>query len=143
LASTAGTQAAKRCPVTPPGGQVPAADGFNYGNGVLATVLWPNGRLVAGRLPDGSSYAEIRPDGSIKAKLGWWREVEGRLRVTGRRLDAAARPLRARVPGGYDATGFQPTSVTFPTTGCWRVRGRVGKARLTFVVLVRKRNRFD
>jgi len=29
--------------------------------------------------------------------------------------------------------------VTFPTRGCWKVIGRVGDARLTFVVRVVKR----
>jgi hypothetical protein len=133
-------QAAQPCPVTSPGSKVPATSGdFNYGNGSLAVLLWPKGRLVAGRLPDGSSYAETRPDGSIVAKLGWWRAVEGQLTIEGERLDASAPPLRADVPDGYGPTGFQPTGLSFPTEGCWKVLGRVGGARLTFVVLVRKR----
>ena len=41
------------------------------------------------------------------------------------------------LPAG--ATGFQATGVTFPTTGCWKVEGRVGDARLAFVVSVRRR----
>jgi hypothetical protein len=107
----------------------------------LAVVLWPKGRLLAGRLPDGSSYAEIEPDGSISAKLGWWRATEGPLTVEGERLDGAAPPLKADVPDGYGPTGFQPTGITFPTEGCWKVEGSVGGARLAFVVLVRKRQR--
>jgi hypothetical protein len=127
--------------VTLPGGPTPAgAEGFNYGNGALATSLWPKGRLVAGRLPDGGYYAEIDPDdGSIHAKLGWWRGRQGRLRIDGRRLGRPARRLRASVPSGYGLSGFQPSGVVFPTTGCWRVRGRVGDASLTFVVRVTKR----
>jgi hypothetical protein len=77
-------------------------------------------------------------DRSIEAKLGWWRGEEGVLAVAGERLDAAAPPLRAHVPAGYGPSGFQPTGLTFPATGCWRVTGRVGHARLEFVVRVRK-----
>jgi hypothetical protein len=55
-----------------------------------------------------------------------------------RRLDAEAPPLRAHVPDGYGALGFQPTGLTFPTVGCWRVTGRVRPASLTFVVKVVK-----
>ena len=126
------------CPVTLPGGDVPADD-FNYGNGSIGVALWPEGRLVAGELPDGSAWAEIAPDGSITAKLGWFRAVEGRLSIRGERLDTSASPLRADVPGGYGPSGFQPTGLTFPTPGCWRVTGSVGGASLTFVVRVVKR----
>jgi hypothetical protein len=133
----AAARAAGGCPVTAPDGAAPK--GFDYGDDALAVVLWPRGRLVAGRLPDGSSYAEIKRDGSIVAKLGWWRGVGGKLAVTGERLDRPAPALGAFVPDGYGATGFQATGVTFPTTGCWKVEGRVGDARLTFVVSVRRR----
>jgi hypothetical protein len=131
--------AAAPCPVTRPGGTVPAAEGFDYGNRFLAVALWPRGTLVAGPLPDGGSYAKIGPDGSIAAKLGWWRAGEGSLTIEGERLDAQAPPLRADVPAGYGPTGFQPTRLTFPTQGCWKLAGSVGRARLTFVVLVRTR----
>lgn len=129
--------------MTPPNRSVPpgaglTAAGFNYGNAYLRAELWPHGRLVAGPLPGGASWATIRPDGSIDAKLGWWRGVLGKLAIRGRRLDATAPPLRADVPEGYEATGFQPTGITFPTVGCWKVVGRVELASLTFVVKVTK-----
>ena len=38
----------------------------------------------------------------------------------------------------YGDTGFIPSTVTFPTTGCWRVVGKQGGASLTFVVKVAK-----
>jgi hypothetical protein len=137
--SVPASKAAGHCPVTAPGGKVPlGSNGFNYGNGSLGVTLWPKGKLVAGRLPDGSSYAETRSDGSIQAKLGWWRAVEGQLRIEGKRLDAPAPPLRAYIPDGYGPTGFQATGLTFPAQGCWKVAGSLGRARLTFVVLVRK-----
>jgi len=128
------------CPVTVPGGELPLPEpDFNYGDRSLAASIWPEGRLVAGTLPDGSAWAEINADGSIYAKLGWWRGVQVRLSIEGERLDAPAPPLRAHVPEGYGPSGFQATGLTFPTTGCWRVRGRVADASLTFVVRVRKR----
>jgi hypothetical protein len=137
-APAAQTRLTGPCPVTLPGGDVPA-DGFNYGNGSIGVALWPKGRLVAGELPDGSAWAEIAPDGSIRAKLGWFRAVEGRLSIRGERLDASAPRLRPDVPDGYGPSGFQPTALTFPTAGCWRVTGSIGGASLTFVVRVVKR----
>jgi hypothetical protein len=117
----------------------PSAAGFNYGGAGLRVQLgWPKGTLAAGILPDGGSRATVEADGSIHTKLGWWRGVPGRLRITGRRLDAAAPPLGAHVPSGYGRKGFQPTGLVFPTVGCWRVVGQVGDARLTFVVKVTK-----
>jgi hypothetical protein len=140
-ASAAGVEArAAKAQCTP---TVPArahgAHGFNYGNAGLRVQLgWPKGRLPAGILPDGGSYATVTANGSIHTKVGWWRGVPGRLRISGKRLDGMAPPLEASVPPGYGPRGFQPTGLVFPTTGCWRVEGRVGAARLTFVVRVTK-----
>jgi hypothetical protein len=121
---------------TRPPSSVPRS--FEYGNGTIAVSLNPsNGRLVAGRLPGGGSMATINDDGSIDAKVGWWRAGGGRIRITGRRLDAHAAPLKAHIPGGYGG-GFQATGLTYATTGCWRVTGRYGRAQLTFTVLVTK-----
>jgi hypothetical protein len=116
----------------------PATPSFNYGNAVIRVALVPrNGRLVAGRLAGGGQRATINEDGSIDAKFGWWRAGSGRIHISGRRLDAAATPLRAHVPAGY-GRGFQATGLTFPTTGCWRVTGRYAGASLAFTMLVTK-----
>lgn len=128
------------CSVTRP--QAPldsgASSAINYRNRGLGVVLWPRGHLVAGQLIGGGSYATINEDGSIYAKQGWWRWADGRLRVSGGRVDASAPPLRVRVPDGYESDGFQPVGLTFPTTGCWQIVGRVGEASLTYVVRVTK-----
>ena len=92
--------------------------------------------LPAGVLPDGGSFAGVNPDGSIRAKQGWWRGAAGTLVITGRRLDAQAPPLRADIPSGYGHRGFVPAALTFSTPGCWKVTGKVGGARLTYVVRV-------
>ena len=138
-----GTAAAKAsCPVTIPGLMRPvqpnvlSAGRFNYGNRSLRVALWPKGKLVAGPLADGGSWANINADGSVDAKLGWWRIASGKLRLAGRRLDAPTRPMHAHIPAGYGARGFQPSGLSFPTMGCWRVGASLGPATLVFVVLI-------
>jgi hypothetical protein len=122
------------------------AAGFNYGNKRLrAQLYWPDGTLRAGLLPGGGSMATINRNGSISVKLGWWVRDLSKLVIRGRRLDRPGAPLSASIPAGYGPTyslgsslGFQPTSLTFPTGGCWRVVGQAGPASLTFVVRVIK-----
>lgn len=130
------------CPVTMPrelpaltGAQPPQSPGSffgresAFGNG----LLWVGGLGPEGRIP---AQRFIEPDGSISWKYGWWRATSGKLRVTGRRLDAAAPPLSATIPDGYGDSGFQSSGVRFPTRGCWQVTGRVGDVSLTFVTAV-------
>lgn len=98
--------------------------------------LWPEGTVVF--RPGGPG--EILPDGSLSMKFGWTRGegLRGKLKIHGRRLDAPAPPLRARIPDGYGDTGFQATALIFPTEGCWEVTGEVGETSLTFVTRVVK-----
>ena len=127
--------AAAACAVTIPAGHADVAKGFNYGNATIAVYLPKNGAVVGGRLASGGMQATLNPDGSISAKIGWWRAGTGRPRISGRRVDGAAPPLRAHVPAGY-GRGFQATGLTFPTPGCWRVIGRYAGAQLAFTVRV-------
>ncbi len=125
------------CPVTKPNGNTPPRErpgGRHHGGDGLWTVLWPDGTVVF--RPGGSGF--VQEDGSLSMKFPWWRGREGQLRIEGRRLDGSAPPLRARIPNGYGATGFQATALIFPTPGCWEVTGRVEEANLTFVTLVVK-----
>lgn len=135
-----GRLAEPSCPVTTPNGSTPEGQsGFNHGNGVLwVNLWWPSGEILAGTAPDGSIAATIQPDGSIYAKIGWWRGISGRLSIEGSRIDGYSRPLRAEVSDGYGPHGFQPSGLTFPAEGCWRITGRLADASLTFVVRVRK-----
>jgi hypothetical protein len=131
---------AERCPVTPPGHTGPPGArqalfgwGAAYGNGKLwVGGLWPHGVIEAGP-------GFVDRHGRVGMKFGWWREVPGRLRITGQRLDASAPRLLVDVPTGYGATGFQSSGVTFPTEGCWEVMGEVGQTTLSFVTFVIKK----
>jgi hypothetical protein len=120
---------APTCPVT-----LPPPDGGRYGNDALQTGLWPEGKVI---FKPGGPGGELA-DGSLHMKFWWWRLRSGRLTFEGRRLDASAPPLRARVPDGYGPTGFQATSLIFPTPGCWEVTGRLREDSLTFITLVVK-----
>jgi hypothetical protein len=119
------------CSVTLPNGDNPPGQTsrFSYGNGRLWVELYPRGVI---RTRNGTP----RPDGSLAVKFPWTRGVRGRLVITGRRLDAAAPPLRSWVPTGYGRTGFQSSAVIFPTEGCWEVTGRAGVIELTIVARV-------
>jgi hypothetical protein len=129
------------CAVTLPGsaGEPPFdkaslfGGGSSYGNAAMwVGGLWPGGVLAA-------EPAFVEPDGSVRVKLGWYRIVPGTLSISGRRLDAAAPPLRSQVPQGYGDSGFQSSGVAFPTEGCWEVTGKAGTGSpLTFVVYVLK-----
>jgi hypothetical protein len=132
---------ARRCPVTI-GRPVPRTLwwrdllfgwGRAYGNGSLwVGGLWPNGVVIMTR-------GDVGPDGRLGMKFGWYRLTSGYLRITGRRLDAPAPPASGLTfPGGYGLTGFNASGVIFPTEGCWRVTGRVGRVTLTFVTFVIK-----
>lgn len=130
-----GMHGSNNCPVTIPNGNAPPgqqADSYSYGNGALRTWLWPNGTVV---FSPGGPGLQLQ-DGSLQMKLPWWRGVRGALKITGRRIDGDAPPLRAHIPSGYSDVGFQATSIIFSTPGCWEVTGSVGDASLTFITRV-------
>jgi hypothetical protein len=138
----------RSCRVTRPNGNSPKAGNpprkltsWNHGNGSLWIALWWPPRGILAGIGPGGTEATIEADGSIRAKVGWYRGANGKLTIGGRRLDGTARRLQADVPDGYGLRGFQSTALIFPTVGCWRVTGAVGRARLTFVVRVAKRRR--
>lgn len=129
--------ACQPCPTTIPNGRTPPGEHpspNHHGNGALWTVLWPDG--VVEFRPGGPGF--ILSDGSLSMKFPWWRGVQGKLSIQGRRLDALAPPLRAEITNGYGDIGFQATSIIFPTEGCWEITGKVGDASLTFVTRVVK-----
>jgi hypothetical protein len=120
---------------------VPARPSFNFGNRGVAVALPPRATFAA--VPAGTpggANAVIQKDGSIRTKLGWW-AARGTLRVSGRRLDRPAPPLRADV-GGVSSTAsgpFIPSLLYFSSTGCWKVTATAGGARLQAIVRVVRR----
>jgi hypothetical protein len=133
------TAGPRRCPVTIANGNGPPGEGSSpnyHGNGALWTALPPGG-IDKGGAPE--------PDGSISQKYPWWTVgTTGELTIQGRRVDASAPPLRARINGGVPETpfakvaggSFWSSGIWFPTEGCWQVTGRVGPTSLTFVVFM-------
>jgi hypothetical protein len=139
-ALTNGVQPA--CAVTLPNGSQPPVK--NFGGTVTYSPNYTGLRdaPVKGAHGNGKLWTVLPPDGTVVFRLGgaekfpWWRRVRGKLSIQGRRLDASAPPLRARIPEGYGDTGFQSTALIFPTEGCWEVTGKAGEASLTFVTKV-------
>lgn len=117
-----------------PDSPVPGRGSDYYGNDSIAIGVGSEGLTITFQ-PGGSGF--VLPDGSLQWKFLW---AKARLPMTieGRRLDASAPPLRSRVNHEFDDDRFQPSSLVFPTPGCWEVTSRVGQSTLTFVIKVVK-----
>jgi hypothetical protein len=115
------------CPITFPQGGI-------QGNEALTAVLPRGGKFVFA--PGGAGFVDR--DGALGIKFAFDRLIAGQLSVGGRRLDGDAGRARAHMSNGYGDIGFQPVYLVFPTPGCWEITGRVGEAKLTFVLLVEK-----
>jgi hypothetical protein len=117
---------------------MPVDSSGSYGNEKLSVGgLWRNGTITF--RPGGPGF--VTSDGALGMKFGWTRGIAGRLRVTGRRVDGDARPLRLHAPDGYGTIGFQASYLIFPTPGCWEVTAQLGDhqdSRLTFITKVVK-----
>jgi hypothetical protein len=68
-------------------------------------------------------------------KVLWVRPAGTELTIKGDRIDGLSARLTAQIPCCY-RFGFQATTVTFPTAGCWRVTATAGEHTLTFVTSV-------
>jgi len=132
-----------RCEVTAPNGVVAGLaerrEG-SYGNSGLSVGpfgLWPDGTVTF--RPGGAGF--VTRDGALGMKFGWTRGVQGKLKVTGHRLDGLAPPLRFSASDGYGNIGFQASYLIFPTPGCWEVIAQVDEredSSLTFVTKIVK-----
>jgi len=129
-------------PPSPYPAELPA-ESFWFGN----EKLWTNLRM------DGTwnGLPHYKPtDSAFRNKLFWWHEgydwrTENppNLSVTGKRLDAPARPLATdeHANAGWTNDSHHPFMVAgifIPTPGCWQITGDYKGDRLTFVVLVRQ-----
>jgi hypothetical protein len=91
----------------------------------------------------GAVLGRREENGWMSVKAGWERDrrAAGRLKVTGKRLNRRGGRFRAEVSPVYGGKRFArivPSDLFLSSTGCWRVRARAGKARVTYVVLVRR-----
>jgi hypothetical protein len=131
------------CAVTPPNrAAIPPAvavkagiiaNEYTYGNGTIWTSLWPDGTVIFRK--NGPGF--VLQDGSLQMKYLWVLATDGPLRLSGRRLDAAAPPLKSDFVPAI-GRGFQPSYVIFPTAGCWEVTAKANGSELTFVTKVVK-----
>jgi hypothetical protein len=103
-----------------------------HGNGSIWTSEWPDGTVTFRK--GGPGFVE--PDGSLKMKFFWLLAGPGPLTVTGKRLDGAAAALRVDMPDGFENAGFQPSSLIFPTPGCWEITAKTSGPALTFVTKI-------
>ena len=137
------------CPITrppspphvpPPPYPSELGDGFWFGSEKLWTHLPANGTWSLGHHdPTGSAFRE---------KLFWYHkgfdpkeELEPRMIVTGKRLDAPAPSLGVDGPSGAwspenPADSFMVVALNIPTTGCWEITGQYAEDELSFVVWV-------
>ena len=122
---------ASACVLTPVSAKPP-----NAWMGTLASHWLRSGTLWLGYTRADHSFV-ARTNGQ---KIPWYRAAGspwGRLRVTGSRIDAPAAPLRFSTPTTYPfRLGFQSSSLTFSSEGCWRIVARVGLTK-QFVFVVR------
>jgi hypothetical protein len=133
------------CPATIANGLAPPGESRNvsdFGNGRLWTLLPVDGKLVITTTrppPPGTVLGELHRDGSLATKFPWWGagSVARHLRISGKRLDSPAKPLRASVASGLTrAPHFWASMITFATQGCWKVVATARTEKLTFVVQV-------
>jgi hypothetical protein len=93
----------------------------------------------------------VNSDGSMWLKAPWFaagprgrskRGPRGVLHITGTRLDGVEARLRATTTQvwveGYGGSGVWAAVITFPSEGCWNVKGRVQRTIHTFRLLVTK-----
>src|SRR5207244_1450078 len=98
----------------------------------VAFGLWPNGTIVF--KPNGPGF-QTR-EGFLVMKFGWTMGRDGKLQVTGHRLDGNAPPLRASIGNAIEPPNFKPSYLIFATPGCWQVNAKIDGAddsNLTFV----------
>jgi hypothetical protein len=128
--------ASGHCPVTIPGGRpqlgplprVLASGRSCYGNGKLWVCLLPlDGRWVISK--------RIWKTNGLRNKFGWWTPVPVPVTMEGHKWGMPqVKVLEPSVGMDLDQPRFHPSSLVFPTAGCWQITGRTRDTKLTFVI---------
>lgn len=108
-------------PIEPTSKPVSWSDNW-FGNDALWVRLAPAGVVPAGHRLD--------------VKFPWWRATPGKLTLSGHLVGGAIGTMTPAVADGYGDRGFQVTSMTFSTAGCWSLTGEVQDKTLTVVVWI-------
>ena len=130
------------CPVTrSTGAQPPPVARLNFG-----TVLTSS---KEGWIGNGGLWAELPSYGVLlttvqsgtpgsTTKFGWFRATPGQVSVSGTPVGGPPAPFHSEVGTvpEYGPTGFVPSGLHFGRPGCWRVTGKLGRGRLSIVMLV-------
>lgn len=82
-----------------------------------------------------SSWVRLSSDGTYELKMGWYRLRKGEFRLRGELVGGNA-TATTNIPGGYPETGFQPTGISFPVGGCWKVTGTLSTSSVSFLVQI-------
>ena len=120
--------------VYPADSPIPGRASSFYGNESIGIGLGPEGLTLVFE-PSGPGF--VLSDGSLMYKF-LWAKASLPMTIEGRRLDAAAAPMRSHVSDFQAHESYQPSSLIFPTPGCWEITSRVGHSSLTFVIKVVK-----
>ena len=124
------TSGARACPVTlPDGAPAQGPNRFGYRQGSLWVQLWPYGITLVGK-------SDVASNGWLEVKVPWYRFAKGRLTISAARLDKPSAPARSHVFTGYGLTGFQASTVSFPSEGCWKIVGTVDRTKLSYVTII-------
>ena len=99
-----------------------ARGGTWYGDDRIWLGLPEGGAIRANQLP-------------FSLKIPSWQTAAGPVAITGRRLDGPG-SATGTVPEPIHGSGFQPSSVVFPTPGCWEVTYSVDSQPLRFIVRI-------
>lgn len=116
----------------------PSEDVFWFGSDRLWTALPASGSWVG--------LGHYTPDDpTFRQKLFFYRrgyrarrELEPKITITGKRLDADAPPLLSdRANNGWRGDReFMVTGINIPTLGCWQITAHYGNEELSFVISV-------
>lgn len=128
------------CLVTMPNGVVPPGETPDraenvYGDGTIWVGLYGNLVFREQNATEPEYAVDLPSDGSLGTKWWWWREGDGQLVITGKRLDAPGGTLTASLQHA-EGRSFVASRLVFSDPGCWEITASVDDHSLSFVTLV-------